>query len=72
MWCWSRFKGYDMQTTNLDLVDTGEIARMLGVTRAHVTNRLSKRPDWPKPAVDLSQRLRRWRREDVLRLVVGR
>jgi predicted DNA-binding transcriptional regulator AlpA len=55
---------------NADLVDTGDIARMLGVTRAHVTNRLSKRPDWPKPAVDLSQRLRRWRREDVLKLVL--
>jgi predicted DNA-binding transcriptional regulator AlpA len=56
----------------LDLVDTGDIAKMLGVTRAHVTNRLSKRPDFPRPAVNLSQRLRRWRREDVLKLVVGR
>lgn len=54
----------------LDLIDTQEIARMLGVTRAHVTNRLTKRPDFPKPAVNLSQRLRKWKREDVLRMVV--
>ena len=61
-----------MQTINSDLVDTGDIANMLGVTRAHVTNRLSKRPDWPKPVMNLSQRLRRWKREDVLKVVKGK
>jgi hypothetical protein len=61
-----------MQTKNSDLVDTGDIAAMLGVTRAHVTNRLSKRPDWPKPVMNLSQRLRRWKREDVLKVVKGK
>ena len=57
---------------NLDLIDTSEIARMLGVTRAHVTNRLTKRPDFPPPAVNLSQRLRKWKREDVLKVIMGK
>lgn len=47
------------------LVDTGDIARMLGVTRATVTDRISKRADFPKPAVNLSQRLRKWRLDEV-------
>lgn len=54
----------------LDLIDTAEIARMLGVTRQHATDKLTKHPDFPKPAVNLSRRLRKWRREDVLKLVV--
>jgi predicted DNA-binding transcriptional regulator AlpA len=56
----------------LDLIGTKEIARMLGVTQAHATNRIVKRPDFPKPAIDLSQRLRKWRREDVVRAVIGK
>ena len=59
-----------MSNQMLDLVGTKEIAHMLGVCQAHVTNRIVKRPDFPKPVVNLSQRLRKWRREDVLRLVV--
>ncbi len=61
-----------MGTQMLDLIGTKEIARMLGVTQAHATNCIVKRPDFPKPAVDLSQRLRKWRREDVLKMVVGK
>jgi predicted DNA-binding transcriptional regulator AlpA len=45
-------------------VTTKDIAEALGVTRAYVTDKLTKRPDFPKPAVDLSQRLRRWNRRD--------
>lgn len=61
-----------MTTQTLDLVGTKEIARMLGVTQAHATNNIVKRPDFPKPAVNLSQRLRKWRREDVMRVVLGK
>ena len=61
-----------MSNQTLDLVGTKEIARMLGVCQAHVTNRIVKRPDFPKPAVNLSQKLRKWRREDVLKMVVGK
>ncbi len=47
------------------LIDTGTIAEMLGVSRPYVTNRLTKLPDFPKPRIDLSQRLRRWAEADV-------
>lgn len=55
-----------MQATQLtDLLDTGDLATLLGVTRAHITGRLTKRPDFPRPAIDLSQKMRRWRLQDV-------
>jgi predicted DNA-binding transcriptional regulator AlpA len=47
------------------LIDTAKIAQLLGVTREHVTDRLTKRPDFPRPAVNLSRRLRRWSEADV-------
>lgn len=53
------------------VIDTAEIARMIGLTRAHVTNRLTKRPDFPRPAINISQRTRYWRRADVLAYIQG-
>jgi len=50
-----------------DLIDTADIAKLLGVTREHCTARIVKRADFPKPAMDVSRRLRRWRRSDVMR-----
>lgn len=50
-----------------DLIDTAEIARMVGVTREYATDRLVKRPGFPRPAISLSQKTRRWRRGDVQR-----
>lgn len=49
------------------LIDTQDIADLLGVSRQHVTGRITKRPDFPRPAMDLSRRLRKWRRADVLK-----
>lgn len=51
---------------SVDLIDTAEIAAMLGVSRAHVTDRLTKQPSFPAPKIARSQRLRRWDRADVL------
>lgn len=56
--------------TTIDLIDTAEIARMLGVSRAHCVGRLIKRPDFPRPVVNISQKLRRWQRDAVLRWMV--
>lgn len=53
------------------MIDTGTIAQMLGVTRAYVTDRLTKRPDFPKPAIDLSQKLRRWNDGEVRRWIAA-
>lgn len=50
-----------------DFLDTKDIAQMLGVTRAHCVGRIVKRPDFPKPAVNVSQRLKRWRKNEVLK-----
>ena len=44
-----------------DPLDTADIARLLEITREHCTDRVTKRPDFPAPAVNLSRRLRRWR-----------
>lgn len=48
------------------LIDTGQIASILGVEREYVTDKLTKRPDFPRPEVDISQKLRRWNEADVL------
>lgn len=48
------------------LIDTQAIAELLGVSRQHVTGRITKRPDFPRPVMDLSRRLRRWRLDDVI------
>lgn len=52
-------------------INTAEIARLLGVSRAHVTDRLTKRADFPRPAINISQRTRYWRRDDVLAWMRG-
>lgn len=36
-------------------IDTEGIAAMLGLTRQHVTDRLTKRRDFPRPVIDLSR-----------------
>ena len=48
------------------LLDTAQIAAILGCTREHVTDRITKRPDFPRPEVNLSRRLRRWKEADVM------
>jgi hypothetical protein len=58
-----------MSQQNLDLIGTHDIAHMLGVTQSHCVGRIIKRPDFPKPAINLSQRLRKWKRDDVLRFL---
>lgn len=48
-----------------DLLSTGDIAQLLGLTRDYTTDKLTKRPDFPKPRVAVNQKLRRWSRQDV-------
>ncbi len=47
------------------LLDTAAIAAMLGISREYVTDKLTKRADFPRPALDLSRRMRRWKESDV-------
>ena len=53
-------------------VDTAGIAALLGYTRAHVTDRLTKRPDFPKPFINVSQKMRYWRLADVQAFMQGK
>ena len=46
-----------------------DIASMLGVTVATVRRRVESRPDFPKPAIRLSQKTVRWEPGDVLKWV---
>lgn len=52
-----------------DLIGTGDIASLLGLTRAHVTDRLSKRPDFPAPVLRLSRKTVRWSRRAIERWI---
>ena len=53
-------------TSSVPRLDTADIAAMLGVTREHVTDRITKRPDFPKPYINVSRRLRYWRQSEVM------
>ena len=50
-----------------DLIDTMGIAQLLGLTRDYTTDRVIKRPDFPKPRIAISQKTKRWAREEVER-----
>jgi predicted DNA-binding transcriptional regulator AlpA len=51
-----------MKRTNL--ISSADIADDLGLARDYVTSKLTKRPDFPKPALRLSQKTVRWLRDD--------
>lgn len=53
------------------LLDTGDIARILSLTREYVTDRLTKKTGFPKPVINASQKLRRWREADVMAYLSG-
>jgi predicted DNA-binding transcriptional regulator AlpA len=57
----------------MDMIDTKAIAEIVGVTRRHVTERLTKEPTFPAPVINLSRKTRRWSREQVMAwLTAGR
>lgn len=41
-------------------LNTADIALLLGCTRAHATNRVTKMIDFPSPVINLSERMRWW------------
>lgn len=46
-----------------DLIGITEISLTLNVSHAYVRDRLVKRPDFPRPALSLSQKCRRWSKD---------
>lgn len=53
------------EQTMPERIDTKQIADYLQRSREYVTDRLTKRPDFPRPVIDRSRRLRFWLRADV-------
>lgn len=60
------------QASSVPRLDTAGIAQLLGLTREHVTDRLTKRVDFPKPYINVSRRTRYWRTSDVMKWMVGK
>lgn len=52
---------------NQKLVDTQDIAQFLGVTRQWVTDSITKRPDFPKPVINISRKTRKWSLDEVFK-----
>lgn len=53
-------------------IDSAMAAQILGISRQHFTDRISKRPDFPQPVTVISRRTKRWRYQDVLRFKEGK
>ena len=50
---------------------TADIAALAGVTRRHATGQIVKRPGFPAPCINASQRLRAWPTKKVLAYFQG-
>ena len=48
-----------------DLLTLADIAADLKLRYEYVRDRLVKRPDFPRPCLQISQKHRRWKREDL-------
>lgn len=51
----------------MTLLSIDDIAERIGENRRYVREQLIKRPDFPRPALVLSQRIRKWLAPDVER-----
>ena len=47
------------------MLDTKAIANIIGVSTKHVRERLVHQPDFPRPALQLSIKTRRWAMGDI-------
>lgn len=49
-------------------LDAGQAAALMGVSRRHFVDRLSKHPSFPKPSTNVSNKTRLWRYADLLKV----
>lgn len=56
----------DPMASSAPRMSTADIAALLGLSREHVTDRITKRLDFPKPFINVSRRTRYWRTVDVM------
>ena len=50
-------------------LDTAGIAQLLGYSRTYVTDKVTKRPDFPKPVIALNRKHKFWEESDVMKWV---
>lgn len=60
-----------MSTITTSRIDTAGVAQLLGCSRKYATNAITKRPDFPKPIINVSQKTRFWSLADVQRWMGG-
>lgn len=63
---------HSTMASSVPRLNTAGIAALLGLSREHVTDRLTKRVDFPKPYINVSRRTRYWRTSDVLAWMRGK
>ena len=63
---------HSTMASSVPRLDTAGIAALLGLRRELVTDRLTKRVDFPKPYINVSRRTRYWRTSDVLAWMRGK
>lgn len=61
----TRMSNQTAMVSSAPRLDTAGIAALLGCTRQHVTSRVTKRVDFPRPYINVSRRIRYWRTIDV-------
>ena len=49
----------------MSLIDTARIATLLSVSHRHATEVITKKPGFPAPKMNVSQRMRRWDEDEV-------
>lgn len=50
-----------------ELMTSKDISTLLGVCHRHCVDRIIKRPDFPRPTINISRRIKRWSRTDILK-----
>lgn len=53
------------------LLDTEQIAALYELKREYVTDKLTKRADFPAPRINLSRRTRKWAQADIEAYMAG-
>lgn len=49
------------------LINIDDIAERVGESREYVRDKLVRRPDFPRPALVLSQKVKKWSTDDIER-----
>lgn len=48
-----------------DMMTLQQVAEKMNVPYPYLRDKISKQPDFPSPAINYSQKMRRWKRSDI-------